>query len=64
MDLGVQGRECDAGVFLNTDLCGALVQNTLRILEKRCLPGRDVNMPYLIAADDAFALSELILKPL
>lgn len=63
VDVGVQGRECDAGVFLGTDLYAAVEQNTRQIPPKRSLPGRDVDMPFVIVADDAFAMSERIMKP-
>lgn len=63
VDVGVQGRESDAGVFLGTDLYAAIVQNTLQIPSKRSLPGRDVDVPLVIVADDAFAMSDRIMKP-
>ncbi|KAG5872989.1 hypothetical protein JTB14_025355 [Gonioctena quinquepunctata] len=63
VDEGVQGRECDAGVFLGTDLYVAVEENTLQIPPKRVLPGRNVDMPFVIVADDAFAMSERIMKP-
>lgn len=63
VDVGVQGRECDAGVFLDTELYAALYQNKLNIPNGRCLPGRRVEIPYVIAADDAYALSERLMKP-
>ncbi|KAG5876832.1 hypothetical protein JTB14_014161 [Gonioctena quinquepunctata] len=46
VDVGVQGRECDAGVFLGTDLYAAVEQNTLQIPPKRVLPGRNVDKPF------------------
>ncbi|KAG5873102.1 hypothetical protein JTB14_008182 [Gonioctena quinquepunctata] len=46
VDVGVQGLE----------------QNTLQIPPKRVLPGRNVDMPFVIVADDAFAMSERIMK--
>jgi hypothetical protein len=63
VDVGVQGRECDAGVFLDTDLYSAVEQNQQHFPQKRPLPGRDVDMPFVIVADDAFAMTERIVKP-
>lgn len=63
VDVGVQGRECDAGVFLDTDLYSAVEQNQLNFPQKRPLPGTDVDIPFVIVADDAFAMTERIMKP-
>lgn len=62
-DVGVQGRIADGGVFLNTDLSEALQKKQLKIPNRRCLPSTNTKLPFVIVADDAFALSEYIMKP-
>lgn len=63
VNVGCQGRISDGGVFKNTDLWKSLVNKSLNLPQPKCLPGRDISIPYIIVADDAFALSENILKP-
>ncbi|KAK5644915.1 hypothetical protein RI129_006215 [Pyrocoelia pectoralis] len=62
-DVGVQGRIADGGVFASTDFCSALQNNKLNLPNARSLPGRQINVPFVIVADDAFALSGNVMKP-
>ena len=41
----------------------ALEKNTLHVPPPRVLPGRDVPVPMVVVADDAFPLKENIMKP-
>lgn len=62
VDVGVNGRVSDGGVFRSSTLSKAITQNTIGIPESKPLPGRQKAVPYVILADAAFPLSEHILK--
>lgn len=69
-DVGCQGRISDGGVLRNTDFFKALEQKKLNIPQPAELPIDDVNyedwrpiIPYYFVGDDAFSLSEHLMKP-
>lgn len=62
-DVGVQGRISDGGVFNHTTFSKALVAGDLHIPEPEPLSGRTICAPYVIVADDAFALQHNVMKP-
>lgn len=61
--IGCQGRISDGGVFKSTGFAKALDKSLLNLPEKTNLPGRNKLNPYVLVADDAFPLSEHIMKP-
>lgn len=63
VDVARNGRISDGGVFNRCSLSTALEQNTLNIPPAKPLPNRDVPVPYMVVADDAFALKTYIQKP-
>lgn len=63
IDVGSKGRVSDGGVFNRSLLNGALQNNSLNIPPPRPLPGTDIETPFVILADDAFALKPYIMKP-
>ena len=63
VDVGCQGRISDSGVFKNTDLYKKIERKDLALPEETPLPGRRINMPYVIVGDEAFPLTENIMKP-
>lgn len=40
-----------------------MIHNTLSFPEDKCLPGRNVKMPYVIVDDAVYPLSERIMNP-
>ena len=72
VNVGCQGRLSDGGVFKNTDIYHGIMSNTLSLPKPRPLP-KTVdpswdeddyqNMPFLIVGDDAFQLSNHMIKP-
>lgn len=63
-DVGCQGRISDGGVFRNTLLFKKLQDNDLNIpLDAPLSQFRSMPVPYVIVADDAFALETNIMKP-
>ncbi|KAK5648168.1 hypothetical protein RI129_003060 [Pyrocoelia pectoralis] len=63
INVGVNGRISDGGVFRESDLYSALTQNSLNIPADKALPKRIKKVPYVIVADAAFQSSLHILKP-
>lgn len=62
-DVGGKGRISDGGIFNACTLSHALQNEQLNVPEEQPLPGRDLKVPYVIVADDAFALKRYIMKP-
>lgn len=63
IDVGVNGRISDGGVFKKTSFFKSLTEGKLLLPAPIPLPGRDEPIPYLLVADDAFALSINLMKP-
>lgn len=62
-DLGVNGRNNDAGIFGNSELYHHLEENTLNVPPPRPLPGRQEESPFVLVGDEAFPLKTYLLKP-
>lgn len=62
-DVGCQGRISDGGVFKFTSLYKDLENNTAHVPRSEALPGRTEPVPYVIVGDDAFAMSNYLMKP-
>lgn len=63
VDIGKNGRTHDSTVFRESPLGIKLKTNTLNLPQSSPLPGFDVNIPYVIVGDDAFALHTNLMKP-
>ncbi|XP_055307884.1 putative nuclease HARBI1 [Sitodiplosis mosellana] len=63
IDVGCKGRISDGGVFNRCSLYQAIENNSLNIPPPRSLPGSNVVAPFVIVADDAFALRPYLMKP-
>lgn len=63
VDVGRNGRFSDGGVFNRCTFAQAMETNQLSLPECKPLPGRSLPVPYVLVADDAFALRQNILKP-
>lgn len=63
IDVGCNGRVSDGGVFSNSSISEALEKNSLNIPPPKPLPQREIPIPYVILADDAFPLKPYIMKP-
>lgn len=63
IDVGANGRISDGGVFRDCSFQRALSENKLLLPPTCTLPGRDISMPYVLVADDAFAFGSNIMKP-
>lgn len=63
IDVGKNGRISDGGVFNRTSFFTLLTDGKLHLPAPDPLPGRDEPIPYFLIADDAFALSNNLMKP-
>lgn len=63
IDVGCNGRISDGGVFNKSSFATALESGSLHIPEPKPLPSRNENVPFVLVADDAFALKPNIMKP-
>ena len=63
VDVGANGRACDAGIFARSTMSTALEQNEVHIPPPRPLPGRVNSVPFVVVGDDAFGLKPHIMKP-
>ena len=63
IDVGAHGCCSDAQLWNNCELKDAIENRLIDLPQPKPLPGDDKDMPYFILADDAFALSETLMKP-
>lgn len=63
INVGSIGRISDGGVFNTCSLAKKLDNNSLNVPKPRPLPGRVKAVPFVIIADDAFAMKPYIMKP-
>lgn len=63
VNIGAKGSSSDGGVFNACAFNKKLISNELNIPNDEPLPNRNINVPYVIVADDAFAISKHIMKP-
>lgn len=63
VDIGSFGRISDGGVYNSSPLATALESGELKIPRDSRLPNSGLISPYVLVADDAFALKQYIMKP-
>ncbi len=63
VDIGNYGRCSDGGVFNNSTLGIALAESKLNIPPSKQVASSEFVLPFVIVADDAFALKPYIMKP-
>lgn len=63
VDVGRNGRFSDGGVFNRCTFAQAMDTNQLGLPPSKPLPERNLAVPYVLVADDAFALRQNLLKP-
>ena len=62
-DLGTNGRINNSGIWNKSNLCRAIENREIGLLEPRALPYRLKKLPFVILGEDAFALKNYIIKP-
>jgi hypothetical protein len=63
VDVGCNGRISDGGVLRNSNFGRALLQGAFTLPGPAPLPNRSLPIPPVIVADDAFPLTDNIMKP-
>lgn len=63
IDVGANGRLSDGGTFGRCTFASALENGQLNLPPPKSLPGREIEIPHVFIADDAFALKPNIMKP-
>ncbi|CAK1595924.1 unnamed protein product [Parnassius mnemosyne] len=63
INVGAQGKNHDAGIFMTSSLRQRLENGTLNIPQNRALPGTNIVAPYVIIGDSAFPLKIYLLRP-
>lgn len=63
VDVGMNGRVSDGGILNNSKFGSLLKTNGLNIPPEEMLPNSDKTAPFVFVGDDAFALSDNLLKP-
>lgn len=63
IDVGAYGKCSDSSVFKNTKFYEKLTNNELNIPEKRSITETGVPLPFVIVGDEAFSLSEHLMRP-
>lgn len=63
VDVGVNGRVGDAGLWNSHDFKRAIEENLIEIPPSQVLPGTDIDVPTVTISDDAFQLSKRNMKP-
>ncbi|XP_047543348.1 uncharacterized protein LOC125075683 [Vanessa atalanta] len=63
VDIGTNGRVSDGSVLQNTTFGQQLKNNALNIPPPELLPGSFRKLPYFFVGDDAFPMSQNLLKP-
>ncbi|CAH2003180.1 unnamed protein product [Acanthoscelides obtectus] len=63
IDVGGFGKQSDGATFNSSELYHLLKSKKINIPANACLPGTDVNMPFVFLADEAFPLSAHVLTP-
>lgn len=63
VDVGGQGRISDGGVFKNSMLYKKIESRKMNLPPPKHLPRKNKEIPYVILADEAFALTNNVMKP-
>lgn len=63
VDVGQCGRNADGGVFNRCSFARGMESGQLNFPPPIPLPGREMPVPYVLVADDAFALRPNLMKP-
>ena len=65
VEVGADGSSSDSNVFKNSNFGKLLESNKLNIPDPRVLPSdaEGLSMPFVLVGDEAFALSEHVLRP-
>lgn len=63
LDIGAEGRQSDGGVFRKSKLYASLEEKSLEIPSPEAVGDKGPVLPYVIVADEAFALKNYMMRP-
>ena len=63
VEVGANGRNSDGGIWDQSKLKEGIEKQTLSLPPAQALPGRDIELPFVITGDDAFPLKNYLMKP-
>lgn len=63
VNVGSYGKESDAGVFEHCPFRHALESGQIPLPEESSLPGSTITTPYVFLGDEAFPLTEFLMRP-
>lgn len=63
IDVGSYGKSSDSGIFKNSTLYDKILNGTLKIPKATPIEGDVTEYPFVIIGDEAFPLSENLLRP-
>lgn len=63
VDIGAEGRRSDGGILQNSELGRQLENKQLNMPKARLISDKGPKLPYVIVADEAFALTNYMLRP-
>lgn len=63
VDIGPFGRNNDSGILSSSKFGQLLQNNMLDIPPSKCLPGTTIPVPHVFVGDEAFPLSEHLMRP-
>ena len=64
IDIGSYGKDCDSTIFKRSSFYKSLQSGNLNIPKPKFLPNEStIEMPFMFVADEAFGLSETVLRP-
>lgn len=63
VDIGTEGRQCDAGNFRSSSLFHMLENARLNIPPKKEIPGTDIKMPFVLIGDGGYPLLNYLMRP-
>jgi hypothetical protein len=64
VDVGSFGKDSYVGVFYNCPLRCTLTSRKIKIPEKKYLPSSTIKAPFIFHGDEAFPLTEYLMRPL
>ena len=63
IDVGSSGRSSDGGIFSHSAPRKHMENGSLNILPDSCLPGTNIEAPFVIVGDEAFPLKTYLMRP-
>lgn len=61
--VGAYGKSSDGGIFANSNLGKAFQRGSLNVPANSTIPNTNIQVPYVIVADEAFPLKTYLMRP-